>query len=238
MIRSAVLLVLIPIYTAVASLLAVPVALLTRSPTILYVLGRFGVRLGLKIAGVRIVGVHREKLPENPHFIYMINHSSNLDGPAAIMQIPGEIKALGKKEVFALPILGTVLRIAGFISVDRRNRPAAIRSMQQAAEKARAGASFFIAPEGTRSWNGKLQPFKKGGFHLAIDSGVSILPVTVRGARKLMPRGSFAIRPGLVEVVFHDPVPTRGLLRDDLERLVAEVRGRIASALEPEYQAA
>lgn len=233
MFRSAVLLVVIPLYTAVASLFAVPVALLTRSPAILYFLGRFGIRVGLAIAGVRVVGIGREKLGQNPHFIYMINHASNLDGPAVLMQIPGQIKALGKKEVFNLPVLGTVLRVAGFIPVDRDNRTAAIRSMQIAAEHARGGASFFMAPEGTRSWDGALLPFKKGGFHLAVDSSVPIMPVTVRGARELMPRGSFAVRPGVVEVVFHDPVPTEGVRREDLESLVVEVRRRIGSALEP-----
>jgi 1-acyl-sn-glycerol-3-phosphate acyltransferase len=231
MIRSLIILLVIPLYTVVASFFAIPIAQLTRSPAILYFLGRLGVRMGLAIAGVRVRARGREKIAADPHLIYMSNHSSNLDGPVVFTQIPGEVKALGKKEVFRLPVLARVMRLAGFISVDRSDRTAAIRSMQLAAAAARQGASFFLAPEGTRSSNGELLPFKKGGFHMALEAGVPIMPITIRGARELMPRGSFAVRPGVVEVVFHDPVPTAGLTKNDMEGLVAEVRNRIASGL-------
>lgn len=233
MIRSCILMLVIPLYTVIASLFAIPIAHLTRSPAIVYFLGRLGIRIGLAIAGIRVVAHGREKIPARPHLIYMINHASNLDGPVAFLQIPGEVKALGKKEVFRLPVLASAMRLAGFIPVDRSDRSAAIRSIERAAEAARRGASFFLAPEGTRSWNSELLPFKKGGFHLAIDSGVPIMPITIRGSRELMPRGSFAVRPGVVELVFHDPVPTAGLTKSDVEALVAEVRSQIASVLAP-----
>jgi len=233
MIRSAILLLVIPLYTVVAGLFALPVAYLTRSPAILYYLARLGVRMGLSIAGVRVIAHGREKIPPQPHLTYMFNHASNLDGPVIFTQIPGEVKALGKKEMFKLPVLASVMRLAGFIPVDRSDRTAAIRSIERAAEAARGGASFFLAPEGTRSQNGELLPFKKGGFHLAVTAGVPIMPITIRGARELMPRGSFAVRPGVVEVFFHNPVPTRGLTRSDVPTLTAEVRTQIESALAP-----
>ncbi len=100
-----------------------------------------------------------------------------------------------------------------------------------AARIAREGASFLLAPEGTRSRTGKLLPFKKGGFYLAIDSEVPILPITVSGAYELMPPGTFAIRPGTIEIFFHDPVPTVGLNHKDRQRLAEEVRGQIGERL-------
>jgi 1-acyl-sn-glycerol-3-phosphate acyltransferase len=230
-IRSCILLLVIPIYTVVASLVAIPVAFVSRSPAILYRLGRWGLRLGFGIAGVSVRVRGRESLPPRPHFIYMVNHVSNLDAPIAVLHLPGHIKAMAKKEVFRLPVLATVLRMAGFVSVDRSRRSDAIRSMQLAAERARDGASFFLAPEGKRSPDGRLLPFKKGGFHLAIESGVPILPLTLRGTRDLMPRGSFSVRPGAVELIFHEPVPTEGLGPDHLPSLMEEVRRRIESGL-------
>lgn len=232
MIRSLILLFVIPTYTVLASLVAIPYAAISGSPSILYRLGRLGVRLGLAIARVRVVVHGREKLPPKPHLIYMMNHTSNLDAPAVFLVLEGEVRALGKKELFKLPVLSTVMRMGGFIPVDRSNREAAIQSMRGAAKIAREGASFLVAPEGTRSRSGKLSRFKKGGFFLAIDSEVPIAPMTVRGAYELMPPGSFSIRPGTIDIFFHDPIPTVGLEHKDRERLAAEVRVRIESGLE------
>jgi 1-acyl-sn-glycerol-3-phosphate acyltransferase len=222
----------IPTYTVLASLVAIPYAAISGRPSILYRLGRLGVRLGLAIARVRVVVHGREKLPPKPHLIYMMNHTSNLDAPAVFLVLEGEVRALGKKELFKLPVLSIVMRMGGFIPVDRSNREAAIQSMRRAAKIARDGASFLVAPEGTRSRSGKLLPFKKGGFFLAIDSEVPIAPMTVRGAYELMPPGSFSIRPGTIDIFFHEPIPTVGLEHKDRERLAAEVRVRIESGLE------
>ena len=161
----------------------------------------------------------------------MMNHSSNLDVPAVFLVLRGEVRALGKKELFKLPVLATAMRMGGFIPIDRSNREQAVQSMRLAARIAREGASFLVAPEGTRSRTGELLPFKKGGFYLAIDSEVPILPITVRGAYELMPPGTFAIRPGTIEIFFGDPVPTAGLNHKDRQRLAEEVRGRIGEQL-------
>jgi 1-acyl-sn-glycerol-3-phosphate acyltransferase len=151
--------------------------------------------------------------------------------------LPGEVRVLGKKELFKLPVLGTAMKLAGFVPVDRSDREAAVASVQRAAEVAREGASFLIAPEGTRSRSGKLLPFKKGAFYMAIESGVPIQPIAVRGVYELMPPGSFSIRSGTIDIFFHDPVPTAGLGREDRDRLIQEVRSRMASALETEPKA-
>jgi 1-acyl-sn-glycerol-3-phosphate acyltransferase len=232
MIRSLVLLLVLPVYTILAGLVSIPVAAVTGSSYWLYRLGRLGVRLGLCLSGVRLAVVGQEGLPRDQHFIYMMNHASNLDVSAVFLVLPGEVRALGKKELFRLPVLATAMKMGGFMPIDRSNRESAIRSMREAAAIARKGASFLLAPEGTRSRDGQLLPFKKGGFYLAIDSGVPVVPVTVRGAFELMPPGSFAIRPGTIEIFFHKPVPTADLTHKDRGRLVELVREQIASRLE------
>ncbi|HEX9724521.1 MAG TPA: lysophospholipid acyltransferase family protein, partial [Vicinamibacteria bacterium] len=171
----------------------------------------------------------QDELPADQNFIYMMNHASNLDVPAVFLVLKGEVRALGKKELFKLPVLATAMKMGGFMPIDRSNRERSIQSMRVAAEVARRGASFLLAPEGTRSRDGKLLPFKKGGFYLAIDSGVPIVPITVSGAYELMPPGSFAIHPGTIEIFFHPPIPTSSLAHKDRGRLAELVRDRIAS---------
>lgn len=231
MFRSLILLAVLPVYTLIAGAIAIPASAISGSSFLLYSLGRLGVRIGFFLAGIRLVVRGQEKLPPNPHYVYMMNHSSNLDVPAVFLVLPGEVRTLGKKELFKLPVLATAMKMGGFISIDRSNRERAVESMRLAARIAREGASFLLAPEGTRSRTGELLPFKKGGFYLAIDSEVPILPITVKGAFQLMPPGTFAIRPGTIEIFFHDPVPTAGLKHTDRQRLAEEVRGQIGERL-------
>jgi 1-acyl-sn-glycerol-3-phosphate acyltransferase len=231
MITSIVLAVVLPLYTFAAGLIGIPYAFLTGDSRILFWLARLGVRLGFAIARIRIVTHGLEKVAGGSHFIYMMNHNSNLDAPAVFMKIPGPVRVLGKKELFRLPVLATAMRMGGFVPVDRSNREAAIESARTAARIAASGASFLIAPEGTRSRTGDLLPFKKGGFHIAIDSRVPVLPITVVGAFELMPPGSFAIRPGTIEIFFHDPIETSGLQSRDRFELIARVRAPMEEVL-------
>jgi 1-acyl-sn-glycerol-3-phosphate acyltransferase len=231
MITSLILAVVLPLYTFAAGLVGIPYAYLTGDSRILFWLARLGVRLGFAIARIRIVTHGLEKISKSSHFIYMMNHNSNLDAPAVFMKIPGPVRVLGKKELFRLPVLSTAMRMGGFVPVDRSNREAAIESARTAARIAASGASFLIAPEGTRSRTGDLLPFKKGGFHIAIDSHVPVLPITVVGAFELMPPGSFAIRPGTIEIYFHDPIETTGLQPRDRFELIARVRAPMEEVL-------
>jgi 1-acyl-sn-glycerol-3-phosphate acyltransferase len=231
MLTSVVLAFVLPLYTFVAGFVGIPYALVTGDSRCLYFLGRLGVRIGFALARIRIVTHGLEKLPKAPHFIYMMNHNSNLDAPAVFLKLPGQVRALGKKELFKLPVLSTAMRLGGFVPVDRSNRDAAIDSVRRAARIAAEGASFLIAPEGTRSRTGALLPFKKGGFHMAIDSQVPILPITVVGAFELMPPGTSAIRPGTIQIFLHDPVETRGLDITDRVELMARVRGPMQETL-------
>jgi 1-acyl-sn-glycerol-3-phosphate acyltransferase len=237
MLTSVVLAMVLPAYTFLAGAVGIPYTLVTRDARPLYWLGRLGVRIGFWLARIRIVTHGSEKLSGEPHFIYMMNHNSNLDAPAVWLHVPGQVRALGKKELFRLPVLATAMKLGGFVPVDRSNRDRAVASIREATQLAADGDSFLIAPEGTRSRTGRLLAFKKGGFHLAMDSGVPILPITVLGAHELMPPGSYTIRPGTIEIHFHDPIPTSGLSANERPALMERVRAPMLALLDRHFEA-
>ena len=162
----------------------------------------------------------------------MSNHASNLDPPIEIPRIRERCSVLVKKELFRVPILGTGMRMARLVPVDRSNREAAIESVQEGVEVLRTGLHMMIYPEGTRSPDGKLLPFKKGPFHLAMESGVPIIPMTILGTYEAWPKHRFSLKPGVVTVVYHPPVDPREF--SDRDALMAAVRGSIASSLPEE----
>ena len=194
-------------------------------------LGRFGVLL----MGVKIEVRGLEHIQPGQPYIFLSNHVSNLDPPVLIPVVPGRCSVLVKKELFRIPILGTGMRLAELVPVDRTDHESAIASVQEAIPVLRKGLHMVIFPEGTRSADGRLLPLKKGPFHLAINSGVPILPVTLVGTYESWPRTRFALRRGTATVVFHAPLhPSRFADRD---ALMDAVRGVIASAL-PQGQGA
>jgi len=191
-------------------------------------LGRFGVQL----VGVKIVLRGLENLEPGHNYIFMSNHVSNLDPPVLIPSVPGRCSVLVKKELFRVPILGTGMRLAELVPVDRSDRDAAIESVQNAITVLRKGLHMVIFPEGTRSSDGRLLPFKKGPFHLAINSGVPVVPVTLLGSYESWPKHRFAVRSGTVVVVFHPPLNSHA--SPDRDALMSAVRDAINSALSPE----
>lgn len=231
MLTSVVLAIVLPLYTFAAGFIGIPYTLVTGDSRLLYWLARLGIRIGFALARIKIVLHGRDKLPEKPHYIYMMNHNSNLDAPAVWVHVPGEVRVLLKKQVFKLPVLATAMRLGGFVPVDRSNRTSAIASVRNAARLAAEGASFLIAPEGTRSRTGKLLKFKKGGFHMAIESKVSVLPITVIGAFELMPPESFAIRSGTIDIYFHEPIETKELGPTGRAELMKRVRAPMEETL-------
>ena len=188
--------------------------------------------LGVRLVGVKILVRGMENLEAGRNYIFMANHTSNLDPPVLLPTIPGRCSVLVKKELFRVPVLGTGMKMASLVPVDRSDREAAIESVNAATAVLRQGLHMLIFPEGTRSRDGRLLPFKKGPFHLAIDSGVFVAPVTLLGTYELWPKNAFALRPGRVAVVFHRPIDPRNYPdRDSLMKATAEI---ITSALPAE----
>jgi 1-acyl-sn-glycerol-3-phosphate acyltransferase len=193
---------------------------------------RIGMKLaitGVRLAGVKIEARGLENLQPSRNYIFMSNHVSNLDPPVFVPLIPGRCSVLVKKEVFRLPIFGRVLRIAEMVPVDRSNREAAIESVHAAAEVLRRGLNMVIFPEGTRSADGHLLPFKKGPFHLAMEANVPVIPVTILGTSECWPKGTWSMRKGKATVIFHPPIEPSGFT--DREELMTTVRQSIAGAL-------
>jgi len=148
--------------------------------------------------------------------------------------VPRRTSVLVKKELFRIPILGKAMKMASLVPVDRSNREAAVASIHRAAEVVRSGINMMIFPEGTRSFDGRMLPFKKGPFYLAIESGAAIVPITILGTREMMPKRSLLVRPGTARLIFHPPVDPKDFT--DRDELMEAVRQRIASALPPELQ--
>jgi 1-acyl-sn-glycerol-3-phosphate acyltransferase len=197
----------------------------------LYVLGHFGVRMGLALSGIRFRVAGRDHVPHGRAAVYAANHQSNVDPPVIFEAIHPRLHILYKAELDAVPILARAFRYGGFIPVDRRNKEAAMRSIDAGAASIRAGNSFLIFPEGTRSKTAELLPFKKGGFIMAIKAGAPIVPVAVQGGRDSMRKGSWVIRPVTVSIRIGEPIESAGISLDQRNNLIEAVRTRIETLL-------
>ena len=196
-----------------------------------YRIGTRGARLALWLAGVRLE-IHRlDQIPSHRAVVFMANHQSNCDPPALLAVLP-PVLVLAKKEFFRVPIIGRGMVVRGFIPVDRRNREQALEAVEKGVQALKAGKSFLVYPEGTRSPDGRLQRFKKGVFVMAIKAGAPIVPISVSGSNKIMPKGKFVMRPGGVRITFHEPVATQGSAIEDRQLIIDRVRQAILAGLE------
>jgi len=180
---------------------------------------------GILLGGfVRLRSEGKERVPCGEPVVFMANHESWLDIPALLAAIPVQVRFLAKKSLFAWPFLGWAIASMGFIPVDRKNRREAVKSFDEAAARIRAGRSVLIFPEETRSTDGSLLPFQRGGFLIAIKAGIPIVPVGLEGPRRCLPKYNYLIRPGTITVRFGDPIPTAGRGVTDKGELIAAVR--------------
>lgn len=212
----------------------IPWTLLTGDIRLLYRGCMWGAFAGVRLTGVRVRTIGLEKLDPARNCIFMSNHASNLDPPLMLPLIPYRTSVLVKKELFRYPVLGRVMRMGDLVPVDRGDREAGIAAVNAASEVIRQGVSMTIYVEGKRSYNGKLLPFKKGPFYLAMENNVPVVPVTISGTHYAMPKGRFAITPGQVDVIFHSPIDPQDF--GSRECLMEKVRAAIASGLGKEYQ--
>lgn len=182
-------------------------------------------RIKVKVKGL-------SKIDPAASYIYMCNHQSNFDIPVLLAYLKVQFRWLAKAELFRIPLFGFAMRRTGYISIDRTNRKSAFKSLKKAAKTIREGASVIIFPEGTRSPDGNISPFKKGGFVLAIDSGVPIVPIILHGTRSIMPKKQLRIVPGTVLVEITDPIDISGYTLKNKEALMDRIRGIICEAFE------
>ena len=218
---------------APAALIGLPWTLLRNDISLLYRWAMWIANAGLKIGGIRIDVTGREQLDPQQRYIFMSNHVSNLDPPLLLPLLPGRTSVFLKRSLMKIPVLGYAMRLGRFVPVDRDG---SVESAKQSVETARqvleSGLHVMTFVEGTRSRDGRLLPFKKGPFYLAMETGAPVVPVSIWGTESMMKKGSVSITPGTAHVVFHAPLWPRDYATR--EELIAAVRQSVASSL-PEW---
>jgi len=236
MIRS----IFLSLYLGLGVLLLLPWLILwsviTGKPDLMYSLAMKIVRAGNRIFGIRVHVEGLENVPRTGACVFIANHVSNLDPLAFIPTIPGRVAIMIKQELMKIPILATGMRAAQFVPVNRSDREAAAASVELAVKELKEGTSFVIFAEGTRSPDGRLRPFKRGGFTMAIEAGVPVVPVSIAGTQRLQPRGEWKVRSADVFIRYSPAVDASAYTMDRREELLERVHALVAAALPPDQQ--
>ena len=226
---------LVYVFVGLYILLLAPFVLLWSAASsdnrLLYALSRFCIRTAGWMCGICVQIHGGDKIAPAITYVFLSNHQGNLDGPVLLHAIPRDWKALIKKEMMKLPVLSLVLKQAQFVPIERSNPKKAQIGIDLGTQLLAKGHSFVAFPEGTRSRNGLLGEFKKGVFIMAIKAQVPVIPVTILASAEIQPPGRYAIHPGCVRVIFHDPIPTAGMDLEDRNRLVQLTRNAIESGI-------
>lgn len=212
-----------------AALFGFPVLYITGRVDLLWKLSLWASSVGYRLAGVRIRAVGREQIEDGRAYLFLSNHASNLDPPIITQLLGRRISIITKQELFKIPLFGRAMRAAGLISVNRSNRRSAAESVSEAVHLLQSGRAMLVFPEGTRSPDGRLLPFKKGPFRLAMEAGVPVVPITIVGSYEAWPKGRMSLHAGEVVVYFHPPLDPHQFERK--EDLLEAVRVAIDSAL-------
>jgi 1-acyl-sn-glycerol-3-phosphate acyltransferase len=204
----------------------------------IYPAALFGARNWLRLSGMKVKVKGRENLDPSQPYVFIANHRSYLDTATVFYHLGRRIGLVAKKELLRVPILGIGMGFANVMAIDRSNRERAIQTMREATEKLRSGTSFAVFAEGKRAGRDELLPFKKGGFYMAMEACVPIVPIAIKNTDVLMGKGTGEARAGTIEMIILPPVETVGLSTDeDIERLIARVHAMIAAELGVEKSA-
>ena len=208
----------------------IPLTWVLRDIRPIYQAARWLVRAVLWVAGIRVEtrGPDPWQMPQPA--VYLANHVSNVDPPILFLHLP-RVAVMGKKVVFRTPLFGYSLKLAEFIAVDRKAPDSRRKALEAGVDRLKRGLSLLIFPEGTRSSDGHLLPFRPGPFTMAIEAQAPVVPITILGTREVMPKGAGWIRAGQVTLLFHEPISTRGLTHKNREELMRMTKAAIASGL-------
>jgi 1-acyl-sn-glycerol-3-phosphate acyltransferase len=218
--------------TLVMGVLAIIASLISRSGNLPHRVAQVWAQSILLMAGIRVRVRGLENINPQNAYIYMPNHQSNFDIPVLLSYLQVQFRWLAKVELFRIPLFGYAMKRAGYISIDRSDRKAAFQSLARAAEIIASGVSVVIFPEGTRSRDGRIRSFKKGGFVLAVDAGVPIVPIIIHGTRAIMPKNRLFIQKGEVLMEICPPIDTRPYSRKTKDQLIFRVREEMVRRFE------
>lgn len=219
-------------FTLFIILTGVPVTFLDPTGRFLHTYAKLWGRVGLILGGVKCELSGAGNIPAGTPVIFMGNHQGNFDILALFASLPGQFRWLAKKELFDIPLFGYAMARAGYISIDRSNPRQALKSIKGAAERIRNGASVVIFPEGTRTHDGALLPFKRGGFQLAAKAGAPIIPFAITGSMQVNPRNRLELHNGVIRIRFGAPISTEGADAGNPEGLMTTVRAAISELLQ------
>jgi 1-acyl-sn-glycerol-3-phosphate acyltransferase len=222
--------------TLICATVAILVAWVPPRGNAVFWVARFWSRGVLLFSGVRVERSFAHPLDPAERYVFMANHRSLFDIPALLTTLPGQTRFLAKKSLFQIPLFGWAIRVGGFITIDRKDLSSARASFADAVARLRTGTSVLVFPEGTRSLVEGLLPFKRGGFLLALKSGLSIVPIGIVGSHAVQRKGSFRIRPGVIRIHYGSPVDVTGYPVSRKEELMDEVRRRIISLTHGEVE--
>ncbi len=232
LLRSILILLAMGFYTMVLGTLVILSSFFSSKGAIPNSITRLWARLILLTSRARVEVQGQGNIQPGQSVVFMANHVSYFDVPALMAKLPGQIRFLARKELLKVPIFGRALSRSRHIIVDHSHPRKTLRDMGRALQMLRQGKSILVFPEGARSFDGRLQPFKKGGFALAIKSGVPIIPISIRGSRDVLPRGGWRIEPGRIRIVVEKPIATEGYTRKDRDILMERVREAITTNLD------
>ena len=235
MIRAAIVAVLLTVYTLIASPFLLLHAWITGNADLLYRVGLSGAYAVGRLVGLQIKIEGREKIPQGT-CLFLANHTSFVDALPIMWAIPRRVGVLLKKSLFSIPIIGWAFRLAKFVPVERGDKASGIASVDLAADRIKQGMSFLAYPEGTRSYDGRLLPFKKGVFIIAIKAETQIVPMVMTNGHRIAPKGSLRITPGEVTVRFGDPIDATDYTVDRRAELAQRVRQAMAALLPPDQK--
>ena len=227
---------LIVLYTILWGTVACLLALVDRSGEGVLWVGRQWVRWIFWTCGITVETDGLENVDPRTPCVFMSNHQSVVDVGALALTLPVSWRFVAKRELTWIPFFGWAIWLGGHVIINRGNRERAVASLRRAAKRIQAGMNVIIFPEGTRSETGEMRKFKSGGFHLALEAQVPIVPITVSGSRHLTPKGSLRVGSGRVLVRYGKSLETRGLGLEDREALKQQVREAIAAGYDPELQ--
>src|SRR5215471_529278 len=213
---------LILLYTAVMGMISVVSSLVDAHGRIQHGCARIWARMILGTCGIKLHVSGLEHLVDGTAYVFCCNHQSHMDIPIALTALPFQFRFTPKKQLFRYPFLGWHLRRSGHVPIDRENPHAAVKSLREAANVIRRGTSVVIFPEGGTSRDGSIKPFKRGGFMLAAESGAAVVPVTIRGSRRVLVPKTYHVRSGAVEVIVGEPISSQGVSTSELASRVRE----------------